>query len=248
MAAVLVDADTPLRRQFMERMQVLREQEAVHAGRQAAQRLPWPVRPFLGWAVEAMAREDARRHRHRAVRSGEQAEDQVLSDLMEVLEQDWQEWYVFRRLVLQAKAGARPLEIDTLVLGPCGLIPVETKGWRGDVVLGEDMAYVRWRGEWRRRKSPLLQLRQIAGLLIRLTRSAGLQIPLATVVCLPRVEPEDLYLGLPEGADLRSVILCGPDAGRELGRQLLSAPADHASLMPHLLAVLRWGAERCVAA
>ncbi len=242
MAVRLIDGHTVLRAQWESSIRRREEAEALAAGEASRQRLPFFLRPLLGWAISSIARDDYLTARHNSKRKGDAAENAVLSALLAALEDDPAEWLVLQGVVLQRRSDLQPLEVDILTLGPVGIAVTEVKAW-SNVYLTDSAAYVLRQGYWEKRKSPLVQLRGAAGLLIGLIAEAGLPyIPIHTSVCFPWMEGTP-FLELSPRESSRCPIYWGAAAGSELAQAILSLPRRHIDLEAVLQALRRGGLQ-----
>jgi hypothetical protein len=224
MTVRLLSSDYPMRQTWRASIAARRQEEAMAAGERARAGLPCLVRPLLGWLVAAVASETHHLHAEAQQKAARAAEEAVLMPLLQALDSDGELWLVLPGIVLQARADLHPLELDTLVLGPPGIISVEVKAWTGHVELGPGDAVVARNGSRDVRKSPLRQLELAAGLLIRVLHEAKLPyVPLHTALCLPWLRQPPAF-SLPPGYTLRTAVLWGSGSGAALARYVLALP------------------------
>lgn len=105
--------------------------------------------------------------------AGLKGEAEVAKLLAEGLDNDY---YVYNDITV--RSGFRRAQVDHLVVGPCGVVVIETKNWRGRITGDEqDKAWQQYRFEdspARRVGNPLAQNRRHAEVITACLRSAGL--------------------------------------------------------------------------
>lgn len=227
MSIVYLSTDTPMRRRWQEDMARRDARAAREMADLAAGRLPRLLRPLLAplWRPVALAMAAARVDGTR--RAGREAEDFAWEAIADELERANLPCLVARNVVLQARQDLRPLELDAAAAGPFGLAVIESKGWRYPCAIDWTDAWLERPRGWELRKSPLLQLDEARGLLVRARKAAGIgvHIPIYCTLVLPCLGPSQVSFlaepGWPEG--WRCGI--GLEGARQVGRWLASLPA-----------------------